>query len=163
MSSENEAQNLRIDPATLEDLDDLVELVMELFRLEEDFQPDQRKQTHGLKLILERPNRGRIFVIRSEHKIVAMVNLLFTISTAEGGMVILLEDCIVHPDHRRHGHGSRLINHVSEFAKRRGFLRITLLTDRVVQESRKFFAKHGFFESNMVPMRQVIAKGGDGS
>ena len=163
MSSENEAQNLRIDPATLEDLDDLVELVMELFRLEEDFQPDQRKQTHGLKLILEQPNRGRIFVIRSEYKIVAMVNLLFTISTAEGGMVILLEDCIVHPDHRRQGHGSRLINHVSEFAKRRGFLRITLLTDRVVHESREFFAKHGFSESNMVPMRQVIPKEGDGS
>ena len=53
MSSANEAQNLRIDPATLGDLDDLVELVMELFSLEEDFQPDRRKQQHGLKLILQ--------------------------------------------------------------------------------------------------------------
>ena len=156
MSSANEAQNLRIDPATLGDLDDLVELVMELFSLEEDFQPDRRKQQHGLKLILEQPNRGRIFVIRSEDKIIAMVNLLFTISTAEGGMVILLEDCIVHPDHRSQGLGSRLIKHVCEFAERRGFLRITLLTDRIVTESREFFSRHGFTESNMVPMRRII-------
>lgn len=156
MSSANEAQSLRIDPASLADLDDLTELVMELFRLEEDFQPDRRKQQHGLRLILEQPNRGRIFVIRNEHRIVAMVNLLFTISTAEGGMVILLEDCIVHPDHRRLGLGGRLLEHVCEFAKRRGFLRITLLTDRVVKESREFFAKHGFTESSMVPMRHVV-------
>jgi len=156
MSSANEAQSLRIAPATIEDLDDLVELVMELFRLEEDFQPDRRKQEHGLRLILEQPNRGRIFVIRSEHKIIAMVNLLFTISTAEGGMVILLEDCIVHPDHRGKGLGSRLIKHVCEFAERRGFLRITLLTDRIVTEAREFFARHGFTESNMIPMRRII-------
>lgn len=158
MSTANEAQSLRIDPATLEDLDDLTELVMELFRLEEDFQPDRYKQEHGLKLILEQPNRGRIFVIRNEHKIVAMVNLLFTISTAEGGMVILLEDCIVHPDHRNQGLGGRLLEHVSDFAKRRGFLRITLLTDRVVKESRAFFARHGFSESAMIPMRRVISQ-----
>ena len=157
MNASEEAQNLSIDPATLEDLDDLTELVMELFRLEEDFEPDRRKQEHGLRLILEQPNRGRIFVIRYEDKLVAMVNLLFTISTAEGGMVLLLEDFIVHPDFRRQGLGGRLIDHVCAFAKQRGFLRITLLTDRMSKESQEFFARHGFGESSMIPMRRVIS------
>ena len=49
----------------------------------------------GLRLILEQPSRGRIFVLRSANKIIGMINLLFTISTAEGGFVILLEDLIV--------------------------------------------------------------------
>ena len=156
MQTVNEDLDLRIEPATVEDLDDLTELVMDLFRLEEDFEPDRAKQQHGLKLVLEQPNRGRIFVVKNAHKIVAMVNLLFTISTAEGGMVIVLEDLIVHPDHRRQGHGGRLLDHVLSFAQKRGFLRITLLTDRISNASQEFFAKHGFTKSQMIPMRRAI-------
>ncbi|MFT4639189.1 MAG: GNAT superfamily N-acetyltransferase [Verrucomicrobiales bacterium] len=158
MQPATEDQDLRIEPATLEDLDDLTELVMDLFRLEEDFEPDRSKQEHGLKLVLEQPNRGRIFVVKTEHKIVAMVNLLFTISTAEGGMVILMEDLIVHPDHRRQGYGGRLLEHVVSFAQKRGFLRITLLTDRVSDASQEFFAEHGFGKSHMIPMRRTISQ-----
>ena len=50
----------RVEPATLADLPELVDLVMELFSLEQDFEPDRRAQEHGLRLILEQPNRGRI-------------------------------------------------------------------------------------------------------
>ena len=90
----------RIEPATLDDLPALVDLVMALMEMEEDFEPDRDKQEHGLKLILEQPNRGRIFVLRTDHALIGMVNLLFTISTAEGGFVILLEDLVIHPEHR---------------------------------------------------------------
>ena len=78
---------MRIEPATLDDLEELVELVMALFDMEEDFQPDRHAQEKGLRLILERPNRGRIFVLRSDDRIFGMVNLLFTISTARGGPI----------------------------------------------------------------------------
>ena len=53
-----------------------------------------------------------------------MVNLLFTISTAMGGMVILLEDFIIHPNYRGQGYGTMLINHVADFAKKKGFKRM---------------------------------------
>ena len=152
-----EADGLRIEPATIEDLHDLTELVMELFRLEEDFQPDRNKQEHGLRLILEQPNKGRIFALRNKHKIIGMVNLLFTISTAEGGPVILLEDFIVHPDHRRRGYGSQLLNHVIDFAEKREFRRITLLTDRISKDSQGFFTQHEFSHSHMVPMRRQLS------
>ncbi len=153
MTSLLESEGLRIEPATIEDLDMLVELVMDLFRLEEDFQPDRQKQTHGLRLILEQPNRGRIFVLRSEHKIIGMVNLLFTISTAEGGIVVLMEDLIIHPDHRRRGFGGEMMRYVLDFVRKRDFRRITILTDKISQESQAFFAKHGFTHSKMIPMR----------
>lgn len=156
MTTANNDQDLRIEPATLGDLDNITELVMELFRLERDFEPDRTKQKHGLRLILEQPNRGRIFVMRTDHQLIAMVNLLFTISTAEGGMVLLLEDFIVHPDHRRQGYGGRLLEHVVDFAKQRGFLRITLLTDRISKDSQEFFNRHGFAKSHMIPMRRSL-------
>jgi len=146
----------RIEPATLDDLPELVDLVMELFSMEEDFEPDPEKQENGLRLILEQPNRGRIFVIRNDHAIIGMANLLFTISTAEGGFVILMEDVIIHPDHRGHGFGSQLMDYVLEFARNKGFRRITLLTDQISAESQRFFTQCGFQLSRMVPMRYSI-------
>jgi N-acetylglutamate synthase-like GNAT family acetyltransferase len=146
----------RIEPATIEDMPQLVELLLALFSEEADFRPDKDKQEHGLRLILEQPNRGRIFVLRTDHMVIGMVNLLFTISTAEGGLVILMEDVIVHPQHRRMGYGGRLLKHAIEFAREKHFRRITLLTDKLSAESQAFFAKHGFTFSRMIPMRLVF-------
>jgi len=83
-----------------------------------------------------------------------MINLLFTISTAEGGFVILLEDVVVNREHRGQGFGDKLLKHAIEYAKKKDFQRITLLTDRLqcgtgsVSSSRTVFV-----ESNMLPMR----------
>ena len=85
----------------------------------------------GLRLILEQPNRGRIFVLRHNGTILGMINLLFTISTAEGGFVILLEDVIVHRDYRGQGLRRQAAQHAIDYAKKKDFLRITLLTDRL--------------------------------
>lgn len=146
----------RVEPATIEDLSALTELVMELFASQGDFTPDRAVQERGLQLILEQPNRGRIFVLRNDHRIFGMVNLLFTISTARGGFVILMEDVVVHPDHRGQGFGTMLLEYVVEFARQKNFKRITLLTDKLSQESQDFFQKHGFEYSNMIPMRRII-------
>jgi GNAT superfamily N-acetyltransferase len=150
-------QTAKVEMATLEDLPALTELVMDLFSMSAgDFKPDRELQERGLRLILEQPNRGRIVVIRNEDRIFGMVNMLFTISTARGGFVILMEDVIIHPHHRGQGYGSMLVNHVIEFAKQKKFLRITLLTDKISAESQDFFQKQGFKYSNMIPMRYLI-------
>lgn len=156
------AQNLlvddrpRVEPATIEDLAALIELVMNLFSLSGDFTPDREVQERGLQLILEQPSRGRIFVVRNDDQIFGMVNLLFTISTARGGFVILMEDVVIHPDHRGQGYGTMLVDYTAEFAKQKHFKRITLLTDRISAESQEFFIKRGFEYSNMIPMRRII-------
>jgi GNAT superfamily N-acetyltransferase len=147
-----------VETATIDDLQPLTELVMELLAHSGDFTPDRAQQERGLRLILEQPNRGRIFVVRNREKIFGMVNLLFTISTARGGFVILMEDVVIHPDHRGQGYGSMLIKHVFEFADKKDFRRITLLTDKISGDSQAFFMKHGFEYSNMIPMRKIIEK-----
>ena len=132
-----------IEPATMQDLPELTQLLMELFAQESDFRPNYNNQMRGLRLILEQPNRGRVFVLRSADRIIGMINLLFTISTAEGGFVILLEDLIIHSDFRGQGMGSQLLNYSIEYSKQKDFLRITLLTDRVSEESLVFLKKNG--------------------
>lgn len=152
---------LRIEPATLDDLPELTELLYELFTEEEDFVPNRDKQMRGLKLILEGPSRGRIFVLRSANKIIGMINLLITISTAEGGFVLLLEDLIIHREHRGQGYGTKLLDYAVDFAKKKNFLRITLLTDKPNEPQKHFYLKNGFIQSSMVPMRMYLP--GDGA
>ena len=153
MSEMNEAI---IEQATMEDLPQMVDLLYELFGQEGDFVPDRMKQERGLRLILEQPSRGRIFVYRWNDAIVGMVNLLFTISTAEGGFVVLLEDVIVRVDYRGRGVGHQLLSHAIEYAKKKDFLRITLLADRMDERSQRFFASYGFVASKMIPMRLIL-------
>lgn len=145
-----------IEQATLEDLPQLTDLLFDLFTQEADFVPNRTKQMRGLRLILEQPNRGRIFVLRQNGTILGMINLLFTISTAEGGFVIVLEDVIVHRDYRGRGFGDRLLQHAIEYAKKKDFARITLLTDRMNADGQRFFKEHGFIESKMIPMRLIL-------
>src|SRR5260370_17959201 len=146
----------RVEPPTIEDFSLLAELLMELLGQEPDFRPDYNNQMRGLRLIMEEPSGGRIFVVRSVNKIIGMINLLFTISTAEGGFVILLEDLIVAKHFRGQGMGGELLKYAMEYAKQKNFLRITLLTDRMSEGSLAFFEKHGFQRSDMIPMRLYL-------
>ena len=148
-----EKEHVVIEPATEADLDELSEMLGGLFSQEGDFRPDKEKQLRGLRLIFEQPSRGRVFVLRQNGAIVGMINLLFTISTAEGGFVILLEDLVIHQQYQGKGYGSKLLQHAIDFAKQKNFLRITLLTDRPENLAQEFFRHHGFVESSMIPMR----------
>jgi GNAT superfamily N-acetyltransferase len=91
-------------------------------------------------------------VARGGREIVAMVNLLFAVSTAEGGWVVVLEDLVVRPGHRGKGTRSALQRHAIDFAGGNGFARITLLTDRANEAARRLYARHGYQLSAMVPM-----------
>jgi ribosomal protein S18 acetylase RimI-like enzyme len=153
---ESSEKSVNIVPATAEDLPQLVELLMDLFDMEGDFEPNYSKQENGLKLVIGHPNRGRILVIKSSTKIIGMVNMLFTISTAEGGLALILEDFIIHPMNRGMGYGKLLLNAVKDFAKNKDFKRITLLTDKISEESQRFFKDQGFNFSKMIPMRMYL-------
>jgi GNAT superfamily N-acetyltransferase len=155
MSEMNEAL---IEQATMDDLPQLADLLHDLFNTDGDFVPDRQKQMRGLRLILEQPNRGRIFVYRWNGIILGMINLLFTISTAEGGFVILIEDVIVRKEYRDRGVGSQLLEHAIAYARQKEFLRMTLLTDETNEEGQDFFKRHGFFASQMIPLRLTLTE-----
>lgn len=145
-----------ISLATLDDIPALAELLSLLFAQEVDFTPDRAKQEAGLRQIIESPDAGRIFVARREANIVGMVSLVFTISTAEGGLVAWLEDMIVVPKERGSGLGSQLVETAKEHAKVLGISRISLLTDGDNQNAIRFYLRAGFSESEMIVLRLYI-------
>jgi GNAT superfamily N-acetyltransferase len=127
-----------------------------LFAEEEDFQPNKEKQSLALKEIITQPSIGRILVLREGDYVAGMVNILFTVSTACGGKVSLIEDMIVHPTHRGNGLGSKLLQAAIAFSQNEGCLRITLLTDRANDPAIRFYQRHGFEMSAMVPLRLTL-------
>jgi ribosomal protein S18 acetylase RimI-like enzyme len=139
--------------ATREDIPALVRLLGLLFEQEAEFEPDVRKQERGLGLLLDSPGQAAIFVARDGDEVVGMMTLLFTFSTVEGGRACWLEDMIVAPGHQGAGVGSELIAHAIEYARARGVLRITLLTDPDNEGAIHFYERHGFVHSGMRPLR----------
>jgi GNAT superfamily N-acetyltransferase len=143
----------RIHQATPEDIPRLCQLLAILFEQEADFLPDEARQSAALRAIIEHPEIGRILVLRKGEDAIAMVNLLYTVSTACGGKVALLEDMIVHPARRGDGLGSELLQAAISLARSEGCRRITLLTDRANDSAIRFYQRHGFGMSEMLPLR----------
>ena len=149
----NPPHEVRVRPATTADVTALCGLLGILFAQEADFVADAAKQERGLRLILEQPDLGRIYCAVSDGRIVGMVSILFTVSTAEGGRVAWLEDMIVHPNQRGNGMGGHLLREAIRGARDAGCGRITLLTDDTNQAAMRFYSRADFVRSRMVPFR----------
>ncbi len=146
----------RIQLATLADLPGLVALLGELFAQEAEFLPDPEAQSRGLRLILENPTLGECLVARRRGDAVGMVMLLYTVSTALGARVALLEDMIVARDLRGSGLGGQLLDAAIAHARGCGCGRITLLTDDTNLDAQRFYSRRGFNRSAMLPYRLML-------
>jgi len=144
---------MQISIAKESDIPELCELLNILFSQEAEFSPDYTAQARGLSLIIRNPQVGQIFIARMNSQTMGMVSLLYTVSTALGERVCLLEDMVVLPDGRGTGIGSRLVDTAIKFARDAGCKRITLLTDRSNVNAQRFYKNHGFKSSDMLPFR----------
>ena len=152
----NSPKHIAIGHAGVDDLPQLADLLAELFTLEGDFSPDRDQQMRGLQAILDDPDIGRLFVLRLDGKIAGMANALITVSTAEGGRALLLEDVIVRKAHRGSGLGRLLVEHVLDWARAQHLTRVTLLADRDNHAALGFYRKLGFDDSRMQVLRKSL-------
>lgn len=143
----------KIDFATADDLEPMADLLAELFTLESDFKPERAKQIAGLRLILDNPTVGQLFVLRVAGTVAGMANALYTVSTAEGRRVVLLEDVIVKAAHRGSGLGRKLVEHILAWAAANGLPRVTLLADKDNAPALAFYERLGFGRSAMRVLR----------
>jgi len=147
---------MHIDVATIDDIPRLAELLGILFEQEEEFTPDRAVQERGLRRIIADASLGRVLVLRDKTLVIGMVSLLFSVSTALGDTVATLEDMVVTPERRAEGSGSALLTAAIAQAREAGCRRITLLTDGSNASARRFYGRHGFELSKMVPMRLLL-------
>jgi len=142
--------------ATPDDVPAMNGLLSVLFMQEAEFRPDPVAQARGLSMIVGDPSLGAILVAGERDGLLGMVNLLYTVSTALGCRVALLEDMVVAPGARGRGIGRRLLTTAIAHARAAGCARITLLTDTDNVAAQRFYRRHGFAASSMLPMRLAL-------
>ena len=147
---------MQVTLATAADIPALGTLLSLLFAQEAEFTPDVAAQQRGLAAIVDDPAVGAILVARDGAAVLGMVNLLFTVSTALGARVALLEDMVVVAKARNRGVGSELLREAIALARARGCRRITLLTDADNVRAQAFYRAQGFAMSPMVPLRLAL-------
>lgn len=147
--------NSRVRKATLEDISKICDLLQQLFSQEEEFTPNQELQERSLHAIFKEQNLGDIFVIEVNDKVIGVATLLYTISTALGGRVALLEDVIIDINFQNQGFGFKLLTHVMNFSEKNDIKRVTLLTDSDNIKAHNLYKKLGFNSSNMRVFRAM--------
>ncbi len=145
----------RIRLARSSDLPTLVRLLGELFSIEADFTPDPAAQDRGLALMLADPQRRAVIVAEAAGSVIGMVTGQLLVSTAEGGLSVLVEDMVVDGRHRGHGVGRVLLHAIEQWAVERGATRLQLLADRENTPALAFYARAGWGSTQLVCMRRL--------
>lgn len=146
---------MKIRPAQSADLDSLVSLLHTLFTIEEDFSFDDARQRLGLSLMLAN-ERGCVLVAEAEGRVVGMCTGQLLVSTAEGGLSLLVEDVVVDRQWRGQGVGRLLMTAISDWAKTKKVSRLQLLADRNNEPALDFYRSQGWQTTALICLRTFL-------
>ena len=136
------------------DLITLVKLLTSLFSIEEDFIVDEAKQQSGLTMMLDDCQNRCIMVAELGEQVVGMCTAQILVSTAEGGIVALIEDVVVDYDYRGRGIGRQLLLSIQNWAIERGARRLQLLADQNNTPALMFYKNMGWEQTQLICLRK---------
>jgi GNAT superfamily N-acetyltransferase len=142
-------------PANSNDIETLQKLLAMLFTLEQDFEPDVRKQHLGLELLLK-SDQSHVVIAETAGDVIGMATLQLVISTAEGAAAAWIEDVIVDPAWRGQGIGGRLLDSLAEWATTKGVTRLQLVADCNNQPALDFYASQGWDQTALIALRKTL-------
>jgi len=146
-----------VRPARLADIDTLCGLLQALFSIEADFACDEDKQSRGLRMLVG-STRGCLLVAESEAGVIGMCSGQLMISTAEGGLSLLVEDVVVDAEWRGQGVGRLLMSAVSDWARALDVTRLQLLADRNNTPALDFYRALGWQTTELICLRTFTSK-----
>ena len=148
---------VKIRTAEPADLASLVSLLAALFSIEQDFVFDEPRQRLGLALMLAN-ERGRVLVAEAEGQVVGMCAGQLLVSTAEGGLSLLVEDVVVQEQWRGRGVGRLLIEAISDWARVNNVSRLQLLADRNNMPALDFYRSLGWQTTELICLRTFLQR-----
>ena len=138
-----------IRPAGSNDLDKLLDLLRLLFTIEEDFVFSADRQRQGLEMMLDN-DRGALLVAEQEGLVVGMCTGQLMISTAEGGLSLLVEDVVVSEPWQGKGIGTTLLNALEEWGREKKVARLQLLADRTNNKGLNFYHNRAWQQTELI-------------
>jgi GNAT superfamily N-acetyltransferase len=144
-----------IRPARPDDLDALVELLRMLFGIEADFAFDAARQRRGLAMLLIH-EASVVLVAEAAGQVIGMCTGQMTISTAEGGFALLVEDVVVAQNWQGKGVGRELLTALELWAADRNIGRLQLLADRDNSAALEFYRRLAWQETKLICLRRRL-------
>lgn len=144
------ASNYIIRRADHTDISSLIDLLRTLFSIETDFSVDESKQRIGLEMMLNDYNNCCIMVADINQQVVGMCTAQMLASTAEGGVVALIEDLVVDNGYRGKGIGKDLLLSIESWAAEKGAKRLQLLADRNNTPALAFYQKMSWSHTQLI-------------
>ena len=143
-----------IKKAELSDINQMVSLLKELFSIEKDFTFNETNQQNGLAMMLGDNEKRCIMVAASGEQVIGMISAQLLVSTAEGGMVALIEDMVVANSYRGQGIGKKLLLSIEYWAKSRDAKRLQLLADKNNFSALRFYEQQKWATTQLICLRK---------
>ena len=138
-----------------DDLDALVDLLRLLFGIEADFDFDAARQRQGLVMLLAH-EKAVLLVAERAGQVIGMCSGQLTISTAEGGFSLLVEDVVVAKSWQGRGIGRELMTALEQWGASRKVGRLQLLADRNNAAALEFYRKLGWQPTELICQRRRL-------
>lgn len=145
--------NIAVRKATSGDIPVMINLLQQLFSIEEDFDFDDEKQKAGLNMMLK-DQSSRILVAINGDNVIGMATLQTLISTAMGDKVGIIEDVVVDSAHRGKGIGSLLMSSLEKEAQAMGLKRLQLLADKNNKPALDFYESINWGQTQLICLRK---------
>ncbi|MFZ2634634.1 MAG: GNAT family N-acetyltransferase [Desulfosalsimonadaceae bacterium] len=130
-------------------------LLGELFAIEADFFFDVDKHRQGLTLLLDGCRKHKCLKVAEHNReIIGMCSGQTLISTAEGGVVAMVEDLVVKTGWRGKGVGRMLLESMEAWSNSCGLKRLQLLADSENDPALEFYQKNGWKVTQLICLRK---------
>ena len=136
------------------DIMQMVSLLKELFSIEKDFTFNKTIQQNGLAMMLSDNEKRCIMVATSGEQVIGMCSAQLLVSTAEGGMVALIEDMVVAKSYRGQDIGKKLLLSIEKWTNKKGAKRMQLLADKNNFSALRFYDQQNWATTKLICFRK---------
>jgi len=147
-------KHILIRKAQITDIPEMINLLCQLFSIEEDFSFNKTKHQQGLILLLKAKKIARVLVAEYDKKIIGMLTAQINISSAEGCLAATLEDMIIDKEYRRKGIGRKLLYSMQIWANKNGITRLQLLADKSNSSALQFYKTLDWQSTKLICLRK---------
>ncbi len=134
---------ITINRGTLDDLDNLLELMQDQFK-EHEILVEENALVTAMVELLKRDDLGFFLVAREGIRVVGFAAISFAWTLEHGGQSAWLDELYVIPERRRGGIGGRLIDQVVREARKVGCRALDLEVDAEHRDAERLYERKGF-------------------
>lgn len=135
---------VRIEPATLDDLDVLLPMVEQYWKFEAIEGFDAARIRGLLTRVIDDASLGRAWLARIYDEPAGYLLAVYVFSLEHQGLTAEIDEFFVMPQHRGVGVGTRMLDAAEAQFRVEGCTNVSLQLGRSNESARRFYRQHGF-------------------